>query len=241
MGGVPSGTSLHLRLEGELSSFGSKQEEPVHLLLIQPVQLNGQIVLPLGTEVRGIVSRVRRIGLGFGGETALVDLSLTEIRLPEGPWRPASLRLSAVDNSRETVDAAGEIHGIRATASASKILSGTAISVASLDPMSLLFGLSASLSAFRIPESEIILPPGAEVTARTESPIGVDTAFPYPPTITSSPEHLEAIVRKLPFRTETAGKHEPSDITSIMFRYGRGDCSRIGSRRLEPQRRARRA
>ncbi len=217
LGTVPPGTMLHLRLEGEVSSFGSRLEEPVQLLLIQPVLLNGQIVLPLGTGVRGTVSRVRRIGLGFGGETALIDLSLIEIRLPGAQWQSASIRLTGVDNSRETVNTTGEIHGIRATASASKILSGTAVSVASLDPMSLLFGLSASLSAFRIPESEIILPTGAEVTAQTTAPLGVDTAFPEPPAISESPESLEAAARKLPYRTETAGKKEPSDITSIMF------------------------
>lgn len=229
LGAIPPATTLHLRLQTEVSSFGSKVDTPVQMVLIQPILLNGQIVLPLGSEVRGFISKVRRIGLGFGRETALIDFQLNEIRVPGGPWRLGSIRITAVDNARETVNANGEIHGIRATATASKVLSGIAISVASLDPMSLLFGLSASLSAFRIPESEIILPTGAELQAQTQSSIGVDTAFPEPPGITSTQqaaEQLEEFARQLPYRTETASKHQPSDITSIMFLGDQGDILR---------------
>lgn len=202
---------------------------PVSAIVIQPVSLNGQIVLPLGTEVRGTISRVRRIGLGFGSETAIVGLSFTELRLPGGGWHELGLKVTAVDNSRETVDAAGQIHGIRATASASKVLSGTAISVASLDPMSLFFGLSASLSAFRVPESEIILPVGAEVQAVTVTSVGVDTAFPNPPKVETSGDdrkRLSAFIKELPYRTATANTHQPSDITSIMLLADEGEILR---------------
>ncbi len=220
VGTVPPGTLLHIRLRETVSSFGSHADAPVTAILIQPVLENGKIFLPLNTEIRGRVDKVRRIGLGFGAETATVLLAFDEIRVTGGQWQLAPIKITAIDNSRETVDTAGTIHGIRATASASKVLSGTAISVASLDPMSLLFGLSASLSAFRIPESEIILPVGAELQAVTELPVGVHTVFPDPPGITSGQDdqaRLIALAKELPFRTSTAQKGEPSDVTSIMF------------------------
>ncbi len=228
-GSLPSGTPLHLRLRETVSSFGSRPEMPVSAIVIQPIRLGAQTVLPLGTEVRGSITRVRRIGLGFGSETAVVGLGFDELRLPGGDWQPLTLRVIRIDNSRETVDATGEIHGIRATSSASKVLSGTAISIASLDPMSLLFGLSASLSAFRIPESEIILPVGAELQAVTEAPLAVTLAFPEPPTIFTSDadrEHLLAFTKQLPYRTATANKRGPSDITSILFLADEADILR---------------
>lgn len=220
LGSVPAGTVLHIRLKETVSSFGSKQDMPVSAIVIQPVLLDGKTVLPLGTQLHGTISRVRRIGLGFASETALVGIAFDQLQPPGGAWRPVQIKIIGVDNSRETVDATGQIHGIRATASASKMLSGTAISAASLDPMSMLFGLSASLSAFRIPESEIILPTGTELTAQTETPVGVDKAYPDPPQVTTGAadaERLAELAHSLPYRTATAAKHEPSDITSIMF------------------------
>jgi hypothetical protein len=50
--------------------------------------------------------------------------------IPGGQPQPLLGRLSAVDNSRETVDDKGILHGIRATASTSKVISGLAISAA---------------------------------------------------------------------------------------------------------------
>jgi opacity protein-like surface antigen len=220
VGSVPAGTLLHIRLRETVSSFGSKADIPVTAIVIQPILLDGKIVIPLGTEIRGQIAKVHRIGLGFSSETALVLITFDGLRVPGGEWHTVSIKVTAVDNSREPVDAAGQIHGIRATASASKVLSGTAISVASLDPMSMLFGLSASLSAFRIPESEIILPVGAELQAQTETAVGVDTVFAEPSPVATGAEDtdkLTELAKSLPYRTATSGKGEPSDITSIMF------------------------
>ncbi len=217
---VPAGTVLHVRLRQTVSSFGSKAEMPVSAILTAPVRLNGETVLPLGAELRGTVVKVQRIGLGFARETAQVGLSFDTLRLPDEPEQAVRAKVSHVDNSRETVDALGTIHGIRATASASKMLSGFAVSAASLDPMSLLFGLSASLSAFRIPESEIILPTGAELQLVTETPIAVVKSFPDPAAVTTDQEgkaRLVELAKSLPYRTETEAKKEPSDITSLMI------------------------
>jgi hypothetical protein len=140
--------------------------------VIQPVEVNGQIVLPMNTEMHGVIARVRRVGVGLSHETAQLDLRFDALILPEGRSQPLAGQITAVDNSRETVDARGVIHGIRATASTSKVLSGLAISAAALDPMSQLFAASASLSAFRIPESEIILPlePSSPIASMSRSP-----------------------------------------------------------------------
>ena len=121
---VPRGTTLHIRLRQTISSFGSKQDTPISAIVIQPVELDGQIVLPMNTELRGVVARVRRVGVGLSHETALLDLQFDTLILPESQPQPLAGQITAVDNSRETVDPQGMIHGIRATASTAKVLSG---------------------------------------------------------------------------------------------------------------------
>ena len=220
VGNVTAGTTVHIRLGETVSSFGSKADRPVTAMVIQPVRVDGEVVIPLGAELEGTIVKVRRVGLGLASETATVEMEFAQIRLPGGSFAPIALRVTALDNSRETVDGTGTIHGIRATASASKVMSGAAISVASLDPMSLIFGLSASFSAFRVPESEIIMPTGTELTLVTTAPFAVSRTYPAPPAVVEGAEEQEQLVamaRRLPWRTETEGKHEPSDITSILF------------------------
>jgi hypothetical protein len=151
-------TPVHIRLRQTISSFGSKQGTPISAIVIQPIELDNRIVLPMETELRGTIARVRRVGVGLSHETAQLDLRFDTLILPGSQPQPLVGLITAVDNSRETVDSKGVIQGIRATASTAKVLSGLAISAAALHPMSQLFAASASLSAFRIPESEIIFP-----------------------------------------------------------------------------------
>ncbi|HEX8817311.1 MAG TPA: LssY C-terminal domain-containing protein [Terriglobales bacterium] len=217
---VPQGNILHIRLRQTISSFGSKKDDPISAILIQPVVIDGHIVLPLNTELRGTIVRVRRIGIGFSHETALLNLGFDTLILPDGQPQPLAASVTGVDNSRETVDAKGVIHGIRATASTSKVISGLAISAASLDPMSQLFAASAAVSAFRIPESEIILPVGTELTVRVNDPIPVSRDFDDIPPLLMNPEQqtqLTDLIHPLPFRTETTKPVTPSDLITLLY------------------------
>ncbi len=217
---VPNGTVLHVRLRQTISSYGSKEGDLVSAILIQPVMLDGHIMLPLNTELQGTLVKVRRVGVGFGHETAQINLQFETLILPGGKPEPLSARIAAVDNSREVVDDKGVIHGIRATASASKIVSGLAISAASLDPMSQLFGASAALSTFRIPESEIILPVGTELTYTVTAPIAVSKQFPGPTVFLQNEQQQEQfseMIRPLPYRTMTEKPVTPSDLITVAY------------------------
>jgi hypothetical protein len=57
----------------------------------------------------------------------------------------------------EAADTKGAIHGIRATASPAKVLSGLAVSAAAIDPMSQLFAASASLSYLEFESATVFL------------------------------------------------------------------------------------
>jgi opacity protein-like surface antigen len=217
---IPARTVLQIRITQNISSFGSKAGSPVAAILIAPVEVNGKIVLPLESELHGTLAKVGRVGIGFGSETASLDFEWDTITVPGGQPQPINALVSELNNSRETVDLQGNIHGVRATATASKIISGFAISAASFDPMSQLFAASASVSAFRIPESEIILPAGTELQLTLHAPLAVSKVFPGTPPSLSDPAEtaeLATIVRTLPFRTTTVSPVFESDLVSLLY------------------------
>jgi LssY-like putative type I secretion system component LssY len=213
---IAAGTVLHLRLQQPASSFGSDADTPVSASVIAPVIVNGRVLVPLGAEVTGRVEAVRRVGLGLSHETSYVQLVFDALELPGGLQTALAARVTALDNARETVDARGRIHGIRATASFAGILSGVAVSLGAADPMLLGFTASSSLSLFRIPESEVILPAGTELRITLTEPLSLDRDYgPLSPPLDTAP--LAEMVRALPFRTATEQGHVLSDITNLVF------------------------
>lgn len=214
---LPSGTPIQVRLRQTVSSFGTPHSTEIRAIVITPVELDGRIGIPLGAEIIGVVRDVRRVGLGFVHESAWVDLGFDALRLPGGPTVPIATRITKIDNARESINAKGRIQGIRATASLSSTLSGVAVSLTALDPMLLAFGLSSSLTTFRIPESEIRLPTGAELQLETTAPLSLTRTFP--PAVAALPESgaLAETIRRLPFRTATQGANQPSDLANLAF------------------------
>ncbi len=227
---VPAGTRLHVRLRQRVASVGSERDTRVSARLIAPIEIDGRILAPLGSEILGHIEDVRRVGLGLSHETAYVGLSFDTLRLPGSDELTIAAGVDHVDNARETVDAAGRIRGIRATTSLSSMSSGFAVSLGALDPMLLGFTVSVSSSLFRIPESEIILPAGTELTLRLLAPLTLSHDYgPIAPPLASTPEatsDLAHLVRALPFRTATDKTHVPSDLTNLVFLASRDALTR---------------
>ena len=59
---IPSGTTLRLDLKSSVASDTSKVEDTVRAALRQAVVMNGETVLPAGTELVGTVTDVARSG-----------------------------------------------------------------------------------------------------------------------------------------------------------------------------------
>jgi len=219
---IPAGTLLNVRLRQLISSHGSEPDQRVTVDVIAPVEVDGLVLVPIGARIYGYIEETRRVGIGLSREVAYIDMSFDTLELPDGEQAPVKALVAAVDNSRQTVDETGRIRGIRASASLSSTISGMVLSVGFIDPMLLGFTAATSLSAFRIPESEIILPPGSELQLRLLEPLVATRghAYPVPRQITPSPAELDALrrlIRDLPFRTATPTDGAPSDLTNLLF------------------------
>ncbi len=128
--------------------------------------------MPLGITLEGTVTRVRKVGLGFVHETALVDVDLERLVLADGTVIPLKTRVTQVENARETVDKKGNVQGIRSTSTLShRARAGIVGTLAFGDPIAAIFTTAASTSVLRFSEPEISFPAGTEMIAQLTSPI----------------------------------------------------------------------
>src|ERR1039458_3179737 len=112
---APAGTQVHIRLTTTVGSYASPAGARVSAVLIAPVTVDGETVLPAGSVVSGSVKRAARVGLGIRHETASLDLEFNQVALPGRDPVALRARVAEVDNARERVTRDGRIHGVRAT------------------------------------------------------------------------------------------------------------------------------
>src|ERR1700735_4760755 len=85
---VPAGTRLEVRLTSTIGSYASKAGSPVRAVLIAPVHVGGELLLPAGSILTGTVKSVRRVGLGILHETPAMSLAVYQIILSGDEKRP---------------------------------------------------------------------------------------------------------------------------------------------------------
>lgn len=218
---VPVGARLELRLQQEVNSFSSKTGSPVQGVLVAPVLVGGQVAIPAGAKLSGIVSSVRRVGFGLLRERAALALDFNTIELPNGQRLPLKSRLVEVENAREWPDASGRLIGIRSTRTPGHRAAGFLTSLAAVDPISLAFTTAAFAAVLRFSEPEIQLTVGAELLLRLEAPLHVESVLaPQISTLShdeASRMTLAKMVRGLPFETATESTGKPADLTNLVF------------------------
>jgi hypothetical protein len=102
-GTLTEGTEIQVRLEQPLSSKTAKLEDRFESSVALPVQLDGRVVIPAGTRVRGIVSNVQRAERPVKG--GKLDLTFDSIYLDDRTRR--DLRTSVV-SVKENLDLGGD-------------------------------------------------------------------------------------------------------------------------------------
>jgi hypothetical protein len=219
---IPAGTQLEIRIQQPISSYSTPAGTKITGVLISPVNERGRILIPLGTTVQGSVVAVRKVGLGVTHETAEIGLSFNELVLLDHKSIPIQVRITAVENARESINKKGRIQGIRSTSTLSNRTSGIVGSLAFGDPVAAIFATAGSASVLRFSEPEILLPAGTELLAQLTAAVDLPAAEvqTLPPIVTTADERqqLGDVVHRLPFRTVTEGKTElPSDFTNLAF------------------------
>lgn len=177
---------LEIRLIDPLASYGMAPGAQFQTVVTAPVNVQGRLVFPAGTLIHGTVGRAVSVGIGLVHERATLDLNFDRYELADGRRFPLRARLTGIDNARESVTPAGQIKGILAASNPQSFVTGLWMrptgdmvgrSLAgltgasgrlwteySMGPWGAAALFAARMAIFRLPEPEIQLPAGTEMT-----------------------------------------------------------------------------
>jgi type IV secretion system protein VirB10 len=93
---IPQGSHVLLRLENSISTRTAREGDYVYLRTAVPIAANGQIVVPEGSYVQGVVTRSVRSGRVKG--RAELAIRIDTMTLPSGKVIKLTPRLSSVDS-----------------------------------------------------------------------------------------------------------------------------------------------
>ena len=218
---APAGTPLHVRMTTAVGSFASRPGSPAEAVLIAPVKVNGATILPAGSTLTGEVTAVRRVGLGVVHDTSSLTLNFSSITLPKGGTLPVSTRLAAVDNAREAVAPDGSIREVRSTASLAHRVTNYAQRAMLWDIHAQLAIWAVKTMVMQIPEPELYLAPGVELTLDLTEPLRANVlpdATDAPRELTEEErDSLAPLVASLPQRTSAKSANRPADLINILM------------------------
>jgi hypothetical protein len=208
---LPVGTPLSVRLATRVSSRGSHPGDAVAAVLIAPVEVDGQTVLPAGCTLRGFVREA-----GRSGGRASLRLAFSELLDEDYEESPIATRVVAVDNSRESVTDDGRIVGLRPKRRLPSPLAAVLMLLAHDHPVALAAFEAGRLALRAAQRSAIDYPPGVEMSLALAGPLQI-AAEPLPaPPVPADPS-LTALAQTVPFRTQAPRRHRDADVTNLLL------------------------
>lgn len=164
---IPDGTTLRLRLRSAVASDSSRVEDVVRAELREAVRVNGEVVLPAGTELAGTVTAVERSGRVKG--RARVAYRFTTLYHDGVRYDLRTAPLSHVARATKKKDAAKIATGAGAGAVVGAIVGGGdgAAKGAAIG------GAAGTGVVLATRGEEVRLGPGAAVTTRLTAPLTV--------------------------------------------------------------------
>jgi hypothetical protein len=220
---VPAGTPVHIRLTTTVGSYASKAGTRVSAVVIAPVLVDGETELPAGSVVSGRVKRIARVGLGIRHEKAALDLEFNQVAVAGGDPVALGARVAEVDNAREHVSGDGRIQGVRATGSVSYRVSGYVRGLLfRCELHAMIAEWIVKAAVINLPEPEIYLPAGAELTLTLTEPlflypsaVQVSRALPGDDRQDLHRQELHRLIASMPSRTYATARQRPSDLTNV--------------------------
>ena len=104
---VAKGTTIPVQLLSRISTKTIKEGDNVYTQTIFPITVNNQIVIPVGSSIRGKITRVERPGKVKG--KASLALTFQTIILPSGTTLPLDASLAGTDVAK--TDEEGKVQG----------------------------------------------------------------------------------------------------------------------------------
>lgn len=219
--GVPAGTRFSVRLLQPLSSRKAKEGMIVHAVSIEPLIVDGSIFLPEGSAIDGTVTHANGVGWGLKHETATLTILWSRATTPDGHSLNFEARTFEVENSREKVDSKGKVQGIRSTGTPGSSAENGVLTFAGIDPIAYIFASAAGNAVLGFAEPEILYNSGTELILEYVKPVITTQTYPFsvlPSASTAAQrEHLQGLVKTLPFRTRTKVGNKVSDLTNLVF------------------------
>jgi type IV secretion system protein VirB10 len=93
---IPQGAHVMLRMENSITTRTAKDGDYVYLRTGSPISVAGNIILPVGSYVQGVVTNAKRSGRVKG--RAELAIRLETITLPTGSVYKFSPKLASVDS-----------------------------------------------------------------------------------------------------------------------------------------------
>ena len=164
---IPSGTTLRLSLQSAVASDTSRVEQPVRATLRSPVSVNGQVVVPAGSEVNGVVTEAEESGRVKG--RARVAFRFTSMAVDDDRYRVETSSVVRLAPATKKRDAAT----IGIPAGAGALIGGLTKGGKGAAVGSAVGGAAGTGVVLATRGKEVHLGPGATVTTKLTAPLTV--------------------------------------------------------------------
>jgi hypothetical protein len=209
---LPVGTPLSVRLTTRVSSRASQPGDAIGAVLIAPVEIDGNTVIPAGWTLRGIVRET-----GKSGGRATLQLDFSQLMDEHYDESPIATRVVAVDNSRESVDDGGRIVGYQPKKRRPSLIATALMILAHDNPIALVVFEAGRLALRAAQHSAIDYAPGVELSLALAAPLEITADPPMPATATATDPSFTVFARALPYRTQAPKRHRDADVTNLLF------------------------
>jgi hypothetical protein len=215
---APAGTEMQIRLKTKVSTESSRAGDVVESILIAPVMVGGQYLIPAGAPVHGTVEKVTPPT--EADERAVLKLHFDEIEI-DGRKVKIATQVAGVDNAREKVDPQGQINGILASETVTSRLDAGIDKLAEKSSGLGDFLRGIKNQVLKTADTGITYDAGVEMTLRLLSALPVSRVAGSAPVANAGPipnrDRLVDLVGRMPFQTVAQNPPKPSDITNILL------------------------